>query len=334
MRLKPKREFAIVFLLIGLLQPPAPSRTQTAASEPHRPGADDKAWDEMNALIASHEFDRAERLFDELLRGGAKPAAAYFAIGKIYFDHQEWDRSAPFLEKSAQLEPAKDQVHLLLGLAWRELRRPDDAEREFLEAARKNPSSEVNAYFAGHQLVLDSKFEAALPYLYKAIDLNPHRAEAYRAVALAQAHVGNYGLAESYYRKAIEAASRSGQADYADTLDLSFLLLLGHDQTNLLEGLKLAQQAEELQPDSAEAHYLAGKALFKLGRIAQAIPELERGEKLNPDDSKPHFLLAQIFDQLGQPEKARKEREALARTRRRAGQTGVATGNPLPASPD
>jgi Flp pilus assembly protein TadD len=61
---------------------------------------------------------------------------------------------------------------------------------------------------------------------------------------------------------------------------------------------------------------------------------LERGEKLNPDDSKPHFLLAQIFDQLGQPEKARKEREALARTRRRASQTGVATGNPLPVSPD
>lgn len=303
-------------------QPPDPSRPEPAG----------KPADEVESLIATREFDRAEQLVESRLRGGADPAAAYFKIGKAYFDHQAWERSARFLAKSLASKRPNDEAHLLLGLDWRELHRSDDAEAEFLEAAKENPANSTNAYFAGHQLVLNGKFEAALPYLYKAIEWKPLRPQALRAVALAQAHVGNYGLAESYYRKAIDATEATSQQDYADLVDLGFLLLMGHDPATLEEGLKCAERAEKSEPNSAEAHYLAGKALFKLGRLREAIPELARGAKLNSEDSKPHFLLARIFDRLGRPDQARKEREALVRIQRHPGRSGVATGSLLPAA--
>src|SRR5205814_1040475 len=214
------------------------------------------------------------------LESGDDPAATYFQIGKAYFDHEEWQRSAGFLEKSLKIKGMNDEAHQLLGLDWRALHRPDDAEAELLEAAKENPSNRVNAYFAGHQLLLNGKFEAALPYLYKALEAKPIESQALQALALVQARLGNYGLAESYYRKAIDSAQTSDDRHYSALVNLSILLLLGHDPARLEEGLNCAQRAVKLKPDSPDAHFLAGKALFKLGRLREASPELERASKL------------------------------------------------------
>jgi tetratricopeptide (TPR) repeat protein len=153
-------------------------------------------------------------------------------------------------------------------------------------------------------------------------------------LALAQARLGNYGLAESYYRKAIDSGPAADDGHYSALVNLSILLLLGHDRARLEEGFSCAQRAAKLQPDSADAHFLAGKALFKLGRLREASPELARAAKLNPEDSKPHFLLARICDQLGQHDRAQKERENLTRIQGRPGQAGIARVDPVPVMPE
>ena len=206
--------------------------------------------------------------------------------------------------------------------------------KQLLEAARENPANKVNAYFAGHQLILNGKFETALPYLYSALDSKALQSQALQALAFAQARLGNYGLAESYYRKAIDSPKTSDDGRYSALVNLSILLLLGHESARLEEGFSCAQRAQKLQPDSWDAHFLAGKALFKLGRLREAGPELARAAKLNPEDSKPHFLLARIYDQLGQHDRAWNERKKLARIQGRPGQAGMATVDPVPVAPE
>jgi len=78
----------------------------------------------------------------------------------------------------------------------------------------------------------------------------------------------------------------------------------------------------------------AGKALFKLGRLSEASPELARAAKLNPEGSKPHFLLARIYEQLGQHDRARNERKNVTRIQGRSGQAGMATVDPVPSRPN
>jgi Flp pilus assembly protein TadD len=321
-----------VLLLAALIALPVAAQVQTA-KHPVRRDVEEFGR-ELDALIARRQYARAEEIVAQLLASGDDPATTYSRIGKAYFDHEEWQRSARFLEKSLQFKGMNDEAHQLLGLAWRELHRPDDAEAEFLEAAKENPSNRVNAYFAGHQLILNGKFEAALPYLYSALDWKPLQSQALEALALAQARLGNYGLAESYYRKAIDSAQTSDDGHYSALVNLSVLLLLGHDPARLEEGLSCAQRAEKLQPDSPEAHFLAGKALFKLGRFREASPELARAAKLNPEDGKPHFLLARIYDQLGHHDRARNERKNLARIQSRPGQAGMAAVDPVPVTPE
>lgn len=287
----------------------------------------------IEEVIRSRKFDQAERLVDDYLKSSTVKAVAYYEMGKLYFENQQWARAASLLQESIRLQNQNDLAHLLLGLTWRELKKPDHAERELIEATKQNPGSDVSAYLAGHQLLLMGKFEAALPHLYRAIALNPRRPEVFRALGVAQARSGNYGLAESYLRKAIEIADDLGSPDAAAYKDLAYLLLLGHDEAKTREGLWHAQRALHLQPTSADAHYLVGKALFKLGRLPEAIVALRGAAKLNPDDSKPHFLLARAFDRLGKQQEARIEREALGRTKRRLADEGIATGGSVALSP-
>lgn len=292
--------------------------------------AEERSFAAVEALIEAKDVQKAESLLDSAIAQGTPPGRAYFRMGRIYFDHEAWTRAATYLEKSLQTQVDNDQAHLLLGLAYRELKQPERAEKELLEALRQNPRSDVNAYFAGQQLLMEEKFEAALPYLYEAVKLNPQNASAYRALGMTQVHLGNYGLAVAYYRKAVDTIGKSSLPDIGTLLDLAFILLLGHDRANIEEALRLAQRVAKLQPKSGEAHYLMGKALTKTGRVKEAVPELELAAKFNPEDSKAHFQLALAYAQLGEREKARAEREVLAKTKQRAGQQGTASGSILP----
>jgi Flp pilus assembly protein TadD len=292
-------------------------------------GRPQELYSELAALIVKNQYDRAETVVQELLALSDDPAGTYFQIGKVYFDHEAWQLSAGFLETSIKLNAGNDRAHQLLGLDWRELRRSAEAEAELLQAAKENPSNKVNAYFAGQQLLLDGKSEAALPYLYSALDWKPIQPQTLQALVLAQARLGNYGLAESYSRKIIDSPQSSDEDRYSALVNLSVLLLLGHENARLEEGLDCARRAEKLHPDSLVAHFLAGKALFKLGRLAEATPELTRAAKLNPADSRPHFLLARIYDQLGQHDRAEKERKDIADIQGRPGQPGMSTGGAM-----
>src|SRR5258708_38382335 len=114
-----------VLLVAALLALPAAAHSQSA---------------DLDALVAQHQYDRAEEMVRQRLANGDDPAATYFQLGKIYFNHELWPRSAGFLEKSLKFKGMNDEAHQLLGLDWRELHRPDDAETERLAAAKANPS--------------------------------------------------------------------------------------------------------------------------------------------------------------------------------------------------
>ena len=202
---------AVIVLLANLPLQTGTFQAQTpdSATAGGSSAADDEVFRSIDLLIRSRRFHDAERLLEDRLSASLPPASGYFRMGKLYFDHQEWSRSVLFFQRSLRLASQNDQAHLLLGLAWRQLKRPDDAESELLAAASLNPGSDLNAYLAGHQLLLDEKYEAALGYLYKAVALNPHDAAALRALGMDQARLGNYGLAEVYYKSAIEAAGQN-----------------------------------------------------------------------------------------------------------------------------
>ena len=69
----------------------------------------------------------------------------------------------------------------------------------------------------------------------------------------------------------------------------------------------------QLAPQSAEAHYVLGRALLGTGEPGQAIKELQTANEMMPNSPEIHFHLARAYSKAKQPEKAGEERETFAR---------------------
>ncbi|PYU90424.1 MAG: hypothetical protein DMG08_18010 [Acidobacteria bacterium] len=264
-------------------------------------------------LLTTGKLAEADLISKRYLSERPASSETFLEIGRVYFEHNQWGRAANLLRESIKLKNQNDVAHLLLGLSLGELKQAEESERELLVAVQQNPRSELNWYFAGWRLLQRSKYEASLPYFYKALELNSKNPNTCRALGSALSRTGSYGLAENYYKKAIELVEQEGSQTFEPYLDLSYLLLLGNQQESAGQALDYARKAVTLNPQSADAHYLCGKALLKLERYPEARNELVSAAQLKPEDARPHFLLAQVYDRLGETQQARAARQTFAR---------------------
>jgi tetratricopeptide (TPR) repeat protein len=245
--------------------------------------------------------------------------------------HKQRERAVEYLERSLEYQQRADQSHLLLGLAWRELGRTAQAESELLEAAKENPTNVANLYLAGYQLQSEGKYEQALAYHYRAIQVNPRFLRALEALGELHRLLGNDKLAEHYLRKAVEVVDSSslaradGELAYSAYINLAYIVMCSDQEARLKEGLRDAKRAAELDPAAGDAHYLIGKGFFKLGKVQQAMAELQRAERLASGDPKLHLLLARAYEQLGRKADAQAERDTAEKVRRRSEQSRFAS---------
>ena len=66
------------------------------------------------------------------LQGGQANAMAYLNIGDTYYDMGEHEKAIPHFQKAVQLDPNNANAHLLLGLAYRALKRGEEARVQFV----------------------------------------------------------------------------------------------------------------------------------------------------------------------------------------------------------
>jgi tetratricopeptide (TPR) repeat protein len=91
------------------------------------------------------------------------------------------------------------------------------------------------------------------------------------------------------------------------------------------DAIEPAEHAIQLAADSAEAHYLLGRAALQLGDRARSVRELEIACRLAPSSPEAHFNLAKAYAKAGQPQKSEQERtrftelNAVADARKRQG---------------
>ena len=74
------------------------------------------------------------------LQGGQANAMAYLNIGDTYYDMGEHEKAIPHFQKAVQLDPNNANAHLLLGLAYRALKRGEEARVHFEKTLELNPN--------------------------------------------------------------------------------------------------------------------------------------------------------------------------------------------------
>lgn len=114
-----------------------------------------------DALVGAGQAGRAKKVLGDALAGGGLERAArveaHYKLGMILSREEDYAAAASELEKAVALDPDAANVHLLLGGALMQLKRPAEAERELRRAYELGGAGVGNAQLLLGQLYLSQQ---------------------------------------------------------------------------------------------------------------------------------------------------------------------------------
>lgn len=297
-------------------------------------------------------------------------------LAEYYIRRNHVAQALPWLEKAARIDPAdydngydlalarletkdldgaraqlklmlsrrdRSEVHNLLGDVEEASGNIDEAERQYEQAARMDPT-EKNLFDLGTDLL---RHHAYLP----AVTTFQYAAGKYPKAARIQVGLGVALYSSGKYTDAVESLCRAVDLDPADTKALEFLggmydvspemadavtkrlehfvaLYPSNAAANYYYALSLRkrnltpesdaarkkvevllQKSIALRPNYAAAHFQLGLLYSDEKRLEPAIHELEEAARLDPGLKPVHYRLALLYKETGKAERSRRELE-------------------------
>jgi tetratricopeptide (TPR) repeat protein len=224
---------------------------------------------------------------------------AQYHLAVLLNQSGEFERAVDLLAAGHAEGPLAAQWNMALGMGL--LRVP-------LLPEQVSASQQPMLVSAGEaaSLLANSKYDDAFVILQKLVKEYPTTPFIHYAYGSALASLSQYDEAESQLRDEIRISPGSA----LPYIRIAFIALKTQRPG---DALTAAQRAVQLAPQSAEAHYILGRALLGSGDTQQAIHELETANGMMPNSPEIHFHLARAYSKAKQPEKAEQEREIFAR---------------------
>jgi len=266
---------------------------------------DGTAWAVMG--LSEFELKDYDNALIHLQRGqqlgvGASPQAielAKYRLAILLNRKGQFDVATELLGPMTGQPPLANEIQFALGMGLLRIAAlPNEVEQTRHSLVER--SGEIA------QLLLASKYDQAFPKLQKLISEYPATPFLHYAYGTALDSLSQYDDAKAQMRAEIQISPQSA----LPWARLASIALREHRPD---EALPAAQNAVRLAPESADAHYVLGRALVELGDTDRGIHELEQASQLSPGSPEIHFALARGYAKANQPEKASQERAAFAR---------------------
>jgi tetratricopeptide (TPR) repeat protein len=261
-----------------------------------------EAWFAAEALSDEHaqarllarrgDYEAALEAFAAVVAGAPESAPLRAEYGHWLRRAGRYDDAAAALERALVLDPGSAPAHLdraHLALARKDR---DAALVEFAEALRLRPQHTSTRIAYGRLLLDLGRYDEAIAILEPATTSggNDRRARALAALGRAYAAAGEVDLAREAFEGAVQRAPAVASLWAQAALGLSDL----DDPEALAEGLRYAQQAARLAPDSAYAQDVLGRALERADLESDAFDAYRRALKLDGDLRHPRSRLARL----------------------------------------
>jgi choline-sulfatase len=108
---------------------------------------------------------------------------AHFELGMVLAETGDWNRAVSELEAAVKRIPDSDELHFDLATAYEHEERIEDAHQEFLSALRINPDQYRANLMFGRLLGMHGDPLGALPYLQKAVKVQPDSPDGHKFLA-------------------------------------------------------------------------------------------------------------------------------------------------------
>jgi Flp pilus assembly protein TadD len=224
--------------------------------------------------------------------------SARYALGVLLIRAGEFDRASDVLASALQSGVFDEKVEYALGLAL--LRRPEiPGQSKQQDAALVSTAGKIAS------LLRSSEYDAAFLQFQRLLKENPSEPFLHYAYGTALLAVSEFdeAAAQMQAERAISPASE---------LPCVRLASIALRQHNFTDAITWSRRALLLAANSAEAHYLLGRASLESGDDVTALRELQAASGLSPASPEIHFNLAKAYARAKMPEKAEQERATFS----------------------
>ena len=194
--------------------PAKPAPAKPAASTPAKPAA---AAPTDSLVILERAVARDSSKFDNLYR-----------LGIMYLDREKNAEATRVFDKANRVKPKNVKVLVNLGVAYDNLGRADDAQKYYRQAIAIAPTDSLASCRLATSLYAQGKHGESMNLLRELIGKQPRSYCAYFTMGVAFADAGIYRDAIRYWKKVIEIAPTSPEAQSAkESIDVLERILAG-----------------------------------------------------------------------------------------------------------
>jgi protein O-GlcNAc transferase len=216
--------------------------------------------------LQAHNFAAAERIFSQLVQ--AEPTGRNYAFLAIAEGaNGKLDRAIADFNRSIQLGDHSPSSYYNLGVAYIEVRQPEDAIQELREAIRRDPTYPAAYYALGVALMGAGRAAEASRVFEEALRQTPSDPRLWAELVEAQFRSGNADQAVKTSQNAIEAVPNNPRL----AVTLASLDLHHH---RVQAARDLLEDANELMPQNAEVRLLLARTSLVAGEPLEALAVL------------------------------------------------------------
>ena len=287
------------------------------------------------------EYDKTVEVLNRGLRVNPEMPSASAMLGMSYFQLGDNEKAESALRTALRGNPNDDQVEMTFCRVLLNERKLDEAATHLNHFLERNPKDQDAWYLLGKTYLQLS--EDALKNIN---EIDPDSVVAHEIAGEIDASMHNYDLALVEYKKAIDKAPHQpgthmhmGDAYWNigkwESAETEFKAELENDRSNCIARWKLANsmleanqsaddalaqlnQSIERCPALMQAHADRGRALIRLEKQSEALPDLLMAEKDSPSEPTIHFLLATVYRSQGKGAEAQQEMQTYSRLQKEA----------------
>jgi tetratricopeptide (TPR) repeat protein len=246
------------------------------------------------------QFRAAQEEFDHALRLRPNDPKTTFFLARTVAQLGNLQDAAELLEKVQHADPQNAEALYTLAYVYAQL-----ADLTFARLQERHPDSYLVDLLAATVAESKQQYGEAIEHYRNAAA----KAGTTRGVHYA---LGNALYLNAQLPEALAEFKRELEIDpknYMACVQAALILL----PTDPDQALNLTTRAERVQPESAPAFLVRGRALLALKKPTEAIADLKRAAALDPQEVTVHFQLATAYRQVGSVRKAEQETETFER---------------------
>ena len=297
-----------------------------------------------------HEYERAAEVLKRGLELHPDMPTASAMLGMSYFQLGANEKAEPLLREALRANPADDNVQMILAHILINLKKYAEAASQLRNFLERNPKNQEAWYLLGK-----SYLQLSEDALKKINEIDPGSVVAHEIAGEIDESMHNYDVALVEYKKAVDMAPQQPGTHLHmanaywltgkwESAQAEFKAELANDPNNCTAHWKLANAMLEANDSSEEAltelnlsieHCPAlmqarvdrARALIRLGKQTDALPDLLMAVKDSPAEPTIHFLLAAVYRVQGNTAGVQQEMQTYSRLQREASEAVAGQAN-------